>query len=353
MTSRVDISVIVPVYNSVDYMRDALESVISQTFPKIEILALDDASTDNSLAILEEFAAQDDRIRIISSEKNDGYGRTMNLGLAEARGKYVAILETNGKYHGDALKKLYELAEHTGAQVAKGDYYVDCGGSSTATGKYSGLEEGGVYYPECAPEYLAGAVSIWSAIYRLDWLRDNGVQFSETGGLAYQDLGFGIRTWAAAHQIAITKEAVYHYREENPTDDTSERQEGAWMSLNELKLQGEVFRDMEKSSPALRGVLVKRIFLTLRADYLRRCVQEDEAMLQEYSQLLQTYFPWGTFDLHTFSKAERHDLQLIYTAPLLFPKKIQSSTNFVQKMFSIRYETGKKVLRVLGMRFTL
>lgn len=348
-----DISVIVPVYNSVDYMRAALESVISQTFPKIEILALNDGSTDNSMTILEEVAAQDARIRIISSEKNYGYGRTMNLGLAEACGKYVAILETNGKYHDGALKKLYELAERTGAQIAKGDYYVDSGGSSVATGKYSGLEEGGVYYPECVPEYLAGSVSIWSAIYRLDCLRDNGVAFSETGGLAHQDLGFGIRTWAAAHQIAITKEAVYHCREDNTPDDTTKRQEGAWISLNEFKLQKEVFQDMAKSSPALRSVLVKRIFLTLRADYLRRCVQEDETLLQEYSQLLQTYFPWGSFDLHTFSKAERHDLHLIYTAPLLFPKKIQSSTNFVQKIFSIRLETGKKVLRVFGMRFTL
>lgn len=352
MAENIDISVVVPVYNSEDFLRPAIESVLNQKSPAIEIVVVNDGSTDSSPEILAEYAAKDARMRVISTP-NRGYGAAMNLGMDEAKGKYMAILEPDDRFHEGALKKLFELAESSGAEIAKGDYFIEIGGNSRANNKFAKLEDWGVYYPECMPEYLAGSVSIWSAIYRLDWLRSKRIRFSETTGASYQDLGFGIRTWAFAHQIAVTKDAVYHYKEDNPKSSIRKSHEGAWTSLNELKLQGEVFRDMEKSSPALRGVLVKRIFLTLRADYLRRCVQEDIPLLQEYSRLLCTYFPWGSFDMHSFRKAERYDLKLIYTKPLLFPVKIKSSTNFVQKIFSIRTETGKRVLRVLGMRFVL
>lgn len=350
MAGDVDISVVVPVYNAEDYLRDALNSVLSQVGPSIEVVAVNDGSPDSSLNILEEYAAQDTRLRVISTP-NRGYGCAMNLGMAEARGKYMAILEPDDWFHEGALQKLFELAEATGAPVAKGDYYIEVGGNSRTNGKFDALEEGGVYYPECLPEYLAGSVSIWTAIYRLDWLKEKEVRFSETSGASYQDLGFGIRTWAAAHQIAVTKEAVYHYREDNPKSSIRRRHDGAWASLNELKLQDEVFQSLETSSPALRGILVKRIFLTLRADYLRRCVKPDYSLLKEYSKLLCRYFPWGSFDLHSFSKAEQHDLRLIYTDPLRFPLNVKSSVNWLQKIFSIRYEAGKRVLRVFGFCF--
>lgn len=350
MSERVDISVVMPVYNAEDYLRDALKSVLSQELLSLEVVAVNDGSTDSSLAILEEFSKQDNRLRVISTP-NRGYGCAMNLGMTEAKGKYMAILEPDDRLHDGALKRLFELAEKTEAPVAKGDYFIEIGGSSRASGKFDNLEEGSLYYPECLPEYLAGSVSIWSAIYRLDWIREKGVRFSETGGASYQDLGFGIRTWISASQIAITKEAVYHYREDNPKSSIRRRHDGAWASLNELKLQEEVFMEMESSSPAIRGILVKRIFLTLRSDYLRRCVQTDFSLLKEYSKLLNRYFPWGSFDMHSFSRDEQHDLRLIYTGPAHFPFKIKSSANWLQKIFSIRYEAGKKVLRFMGLRF--
>lgn len=350
MSERVDISVVIPVYNAEDYLRGALNSVMAQEGVSIEVVAINDGSPDSSLNILEEYAAQDTRLRVISTP-NRGYGYAMNLGMTEAKGKYMAILEPDDWFHEGALQKLFELAEKTGAPVAKGDYYIEVGGNSQANGKFDNLEEGAVYYPECLPECLAGAVSIWSAIYRLDWLREKEIRFSETDGASYQDLGFGIRTWAAAHQIAITKEAVYHYREDNPKSSIRRRHDGAWASLNELKLQHEVFQSLATSSPALRGILVKRIFLTLRADYLRRCEKADYSLLKEYSKLLGSYFPWGSFDLHSFSKAEQHDLRLIYTRPVRFPLNVKSAANWLQKIFSIRYEAGKRVLRIFGFCF--
>ena len=88
---NIEISVIVPVYNSVRYMRQCLDSIVNQTFKDIEIICVNDGSTDSSLEILEEYASKDDRFVVINQE-NGGAGKARNTGLAAARGKYLSFL---------------------------------------------------------------------------------------------------------------------------------------------------------------------------------------------------------------------------------------------------------------------
>ena len=89
MTSNVKVSVIVPVYNVEKYLKDCLDSVVNQTLEDIEIICVNDGSTDNSLAILEEYAEKDSRIKIITQE-NKGLGGARNTGLYHANGEYRA-----------------------------------------------------------------------------------------------------------------------------------------------------------------------------------------------------------------------------------------------------------------------
>ena len=80
----VKVSVIIPVYNAEKYVKDALESVMAQSLTEIEILAVDDGSTDRTGEILEDYSQKDERIRVIH-KKNTGYGNTMNVGMDHAR----------------------------------------------------------------------------------------------------------------------------------------------------------------------------------------------------------------------------------------------------------------------------
>ena len=88
------VSVLIPVYNTEKYVRECVESVRKQTLHEIEILCLDDGSTDRSAEILDELATEDERIHVMH-KKNSGYGSTMNLGIRAAQGKYVGIVESD------------------------------------------------------------------------------------------------------------------------------------------------------------------------------------------------------------------------------------------------------------------
>ena len=120
--SKPIISVIVPVYNVEKYLRECLESLICQTLEDIEIICINDGSTDSSLAILEEFAAKDARIKIINKE-NSGYGASMNAGLNAAAGEYIGIIESDDFADKKMFEDLYNLALKNDADIVKSDFY--------------------------------------------------------------------------------------------------------------------------------------------------------------------------------------------------------------------------------------
>lgn len=106
------VSVIIPTYNVERYINDCLNSVIIQTLTDIEIICIDDASTDNTVEIIEKFAQSDCRIKLLRNNKNYGPSYTRNVGLSEAVGKYIYFLDSDDMIIENALKELYENAEN-------------------------------------------------------------------------------------------------------------------------------------------------------------------------------------------------------------------------------------------------
>ncbi len=104
------VSVIIPVYNVEKYLRECLDSVINQTLSDIEIICVNDGSTDNSLAILEEYAQKDTRIKIIS-KRNEGAGKARQAAIKKASGEYLAFLDGDDYYKSDFVEKMYASAK--------------------------------------------------------------------------------------------------------------------------------------------------------------------------------------------------------------------------------------------------
>ncbi len=111
MNDEIRISVIVPVYNVEKYLPDCLDSLLSQSFQDIEILAVDDCSPDHSGEILDHYAAQDPRLKVfhLPENRHQGYGR--NLGIDHASGKYIYMIDSDDMLEKDALQILFETAE--------------------------------------------------------------------------------------------------------------------------------------------------------------------------------------------------------------------------------------------------
>ena len=118
MSSRVKVSVLVPIYNVEEFLPECLDSLVNQTLKDIEFICINDGSKDDSLKILKEYAKKDKRILIIN-KKNSGYGDSMNKGLEKAKGEYIGIVESDDFIDLDAFEKLYNIAKKNDADVVK------------------------------------------------------------------------------------------------------------------------------------------------------------------------------------------------------------------------------------------
>ena len=122
--SAVAVSVIIPSYNAAPFLAEALQSVSEQTLADFECLIIDDASTDGSVAIARQFAAADPRFRLIIRPSNGGVSEARNLGLAEAMGRWVAVLDADDLYRPERLEILTEIGDRTTADLVFDDQIV-------------------------------------------------------------------------------------------------------------------------------------------------------------------------------------------------------------------------------------
>lgn len=207
------ISVIIPIYKVEKYLAQCLQSVVDQTFQDIEIIAVDDGSPDSCGQIVDDFAARDPRFKAIHKE-NGGYGSAVNVGLAIARGRYVAIVESDDYIEVTMLENLWAIAAETNADIVRGSYETFRNDVVTESVE-AFMPERGLFSAHSHPEFLVIPPAIWSAIYRRQFLLNNALKVIETPGAAYQDVDFFVRTSLLAKSICCTSVVVYHYRMDN------------------------------------------------------------------------------------------------------------------------------------------
>ncbi len=211
------VSVLIPVYNVERYIRTALESLQAQTLEDFEAVCVNDGSQDGSRRIMQEFADADPRFKIIDKE-NSGYGASINLGLQQASGRYIAILEPDDFFEPDALRSLLRLADAANADMVKGDYWFYWSKPrerNVPAGVVSEEMTGHVFDAWSEPQIFFANPSVWSAIYKRSFLLGNGIKMLETPGASFQDLGFTFKVLAVARKIVCTNQPVLHYRQDN------------------------------------------------------------------------------------------------------------------------------------------
>lgn len=214
------ISVLVPIFNVESFLRECLDSVVNQTFQDLEIICINDGSTDGSLEIIEDYARRDSRVVIID-KPNSGYGDSMNRGLERATGDYIAIVESDDWIELDMFEQLYGLAVAHGAEVVKSNYYTYYADPKrqALSGKKVHLvrsdEAGRVIDPSKNVDIFFQQPAIWSAIYKRSFLESKGIRFLPTPGASYQDTSFAFKVWSSAHRVVYTTDAFLHYRRDN------------------------------------------------------------------------------------------------------------------------------------------
>ena len=211
------VSVLIPVYNTEIYLRECLDSVINQTLEDIEIICINDGSTDDSLSIMQEYAQKDKRIKIIDKQ-NTGYGHSMNIGLDRAEGEYIGILEPDDFTDIHMFEDLYGIAKEKDCDIVKSDYYRyhSKTGEKRKAGNTTKFACGEVINLKENEKLLRLPPAIWSSIYKREFLKTNNIRFLGTPGASYQDTSFNYKTMLAAERICLTKRAYVCYRQDNP-----------------------------------------------------------------------------------------------------------------------------------------
>ncbi len=213
------ISVIMPCLNVADYIAECLESVRNQIFTNLEILVVDAGSTDGTLAIVENMAMQDSRIRLLSSPKKS-YGYQMNLAIVAATGDYIGVVETDDAIAPDMYEVLYRAIASTDAEFvkAKADPFVEWNGEIISLYEIVPCQElehqdKVIVCPREYPYLFHSDNFLWNGLYRTDYLRQ--FRFRETPGAAFQDIGFLFQLISNARQGIYLNKVVYHYRQDN------------------------------------------------------------------------------------------------------------------------------------------
>lgn len=323
--ARVDaprVSVLVPICNVERYLEECLDSLVAQSFTDFEAICINDGSTDGSRAIIQRYMDADERFRVID-KPNSGYGASMNMGLANAIGEYIAILESDDFFESNALELLVDAAEQNQSDVVKADFYLYWSTPQKHDELFhivDDLEIGRTMRPIDDLAIFFRKPSIWSALYRASFLRDNGIDFFETPGASYQDAGFNFKVWASAGRATFIADPVLHYRQDNEKSSVNSAAK-VYCVCDEYASMTAFVNDRFEGNSRLMGILecmkfdsymwnFDRLGDGLREEFVSRASEEFAGDLDRGLVDLGMFDPWTAADLRLLASDPTRFLQL-------------------------------------------
>ena len=209
-----NVSVIIPVYNVEPYLDKCVRSVLAQTLDGLEIILVDDGSTDQSGSMCDAYAAQDDRVRILHLE-NGGPARARNRGMELAQGIYIGFVDSDDYVDPSMFEQLYKTAEQTGSDIAMCDIAVDSAGAIRPIGmNYQPLYSGSEIKDGLLRRYYTGVpnglYSMCNKLFRRSMIVRHSLKIDETLRRA-EDAWFVFDCLKVAKIVSFLPEVLYYY----------------------------------------------------------------------------------------------------------------------------------------------
>ncbi len=246
MKNQALVSVIIPVYNVEKYLRESVDSVINQTYKNLEIILVDDGSTDSSGKICDEYIDKDERVTVIH-KKNEGPSKTRNAGINNANGKYIYFLDSDDYIADNAIENLVLTAETNQADLV---FFDAISFSDDASEVVQGYKVKGSYEPCSGFEMLAKLhknkdyhCSVVLLFIKRDVFTENSISFLESAYCS-EDLLFTYQIYCCAARAAQCKKTLYHRRFRPNSIVTSKKSERHFRSCRDVF---EIVRDFSKA----------------------------------------------------------------------------------------------------------
>lgn len=329
------ITVVVPVHNTGDFIEECIESILKQTYKNMEVICIDSSTDNKTTSILEVFEKQDDRLIIIKDD-NSSYGYKVNVGIKKSSGDYISIVDSDDYLEKEMLERLQSIIEEQKVDFVKSDYssfYVENGKNVIKDYEYNAADE--KYYEKSfstkeKPEILyQNAVSIWSGLYKKDFILSNEIFLNESEGASFQDTGFSVLTHVLANKIYYVKESYYRYRIDNSNSSVKSQKkcntiadESRWIDLqiykrgivnheilNAVKIKKIISYhwNYERLEPKIRAEFCDYVHEELLNEYI------DSAIIHELPQYIKSRFDELIFggELYQFNQKKINEIDKI------------------------------------------
>ncbi|MBO6271633.1 glycosyltransferase [bacterium] len=329
------VSIILPVYNVESYLRQCLDSIIMQTLEDIEIICVNDGSTDNSLEILQEYKNKDSRIKIINQE-NRGQGVARNIALENITGDYIGFVDPDDYISPNMYKTLYETAIKHNCDIVEESFYIknEIRNYLKKRKNKLNLPKNKIFNYKVKKNYVFSPnLAIWNKLYKTSFIKENDIKFFETK--KGEDIIFTIKSRVLASKIVYIDNADYYYRIKKDNVPKSYKNTSP---IDELNRQ---IKFLDKIKNAL---IEDKIYELIKYDFENYSIQK----LKEKYKILQIK------DQKIFEQA----LKNVISENLFkrFKKEIFLK-NIIDTIFcifnTIRNNQKVKVIRILGIEINL
>lgn len=350
------VSIIIPIYNVEQYLRECLDSVVNQTLKDIEIICVNDGSTDNSLNIIKEYANNDNRIKIIDKQ-NSGYGDSMNKGLDAATGEYIGIVEPDDFVAKDMYEVLYNKAKEYNVDLIKADFYRFTGNLDTLCLNYNKLDYTGMYYnkvvnPQEDLTPFNFIMNTWSGIYNRQFLEKYHIRHNTTPGASFQDNGFWFQTFTRATKIYFLDKPLYMNRRDNINSSVKSKDKVYCM-----KDEYDFIWDYLNKNPELKekfiGVYYYKKFHNYIFNFNRIDIKFKKEFLQLFSKEFKIAQKRNEIDYTLFLPSDVKKLKRIINNPMKFYRKSLSKMTIWERIFHITNQGIYKRIYIFGFKIRI
>ena len=337
MSSIPLISVIIPVYNAEKYLSECLDSILGQSYKNLEIIAINDGSTDASLNILNEYAAKDDRITLIS-KKNEGVSSARNIGLNKASGKYIAFIDSDDYIKKDCFDIVVKAFDDDIDVVSFLYAQIDQNGkisinSCNLLGKQAFFK--GIIFKQ--------PWNVWCKVFRLSTIKKYKMSFLENS--LYEDLDFISRFYFISKPVTMyLNDCLYFYRKNASSIMEKTRNKKAGMSIQHIFILDNIYTFLNKHSKLEEN----------KEDFMKLCIycfksaitySSAEEKAKCYAEMTSRLISYG-LDYKNYPLLECIS-QGNYSIKLNSDVLI-SNLRGLEKIFCIKKELGYNVLRIFG-----
>lgn len=352
------VSILVPICNVESFLRECLDSLVNQTLKDIEIICINDGSTDNSLSIIREYERRDTRIVVID-KPNSGYGDSMNKGIELAKGEYIGIVESDDFASLDMFEELYGSAKKHNLDIVRTNYLAHITGRSASEDTL--VENlaacncyGVVFNPMNNRRVFMCQPAIWTGLYRKDLLDTNDVCFLPTPGASFQDTAFYFKAFYAASRVMLLKKGYLHYRIDN-ANSSVKNQNKLFCVCDEY---AEVWRYAMADSKKFKQIktwIPRQQFEGYLWNLNRLSPELQQRFYLRYVEEFTCIRAHGLIDTNVFGSRVEHKLNRMLDNPDLYFKEEYGSVSPKRSIIACVEQLGishaKDALRLLAQAF--